>query len=48
MDGIYSEENRGSVTLLILLDLSVPFSTIDLSAFLDPLCELGVGSTSFL
>ena len=42
-DDLSQERDRGSVTLLIPLDLSVAFNTIDLGVFLDRRVELGIG-----
>ena len=44
-DDLCRERDRGSVTLLILLDLSVAFNTIDHGVLLDRLAGLGVGGT---
>ena len=44
-DDLCQEKDRGSVTLLILLDLSATFNTIDHGILLDRLSRLVVGGT---
>ena len=44
-DDLCQERDRGSVTLLILLDLSAAFDTISHGVLLDRLAGLGVGGT---
>ena len=45
-DDLCRAKDRGSVTLLILLDLSAAFNTIDHSILLEQLAEFGVGGTA--
>uniref|UniRef100_A0A8D2J3D3 Reverse transcriptase domain-containing protein n=1 Tax=Varanus komodoensis TaxID=61221 RepID=A0A8D2J3D3_VARKO len=45
-DDLYRERDRGSTSLLVLLDLSAAFDTIDHGILLDRLAGLGVGGTS--
>ncbi|XP_061463050.1 uncharacterized protein LOC133375459 [Rhineura floridana] len=46
-DDLCQERDRGSVTLLILLDLSAAFDAIDHGILLERLAELGVGGTAW-
>ncbi|XP_061466651.1 uncharacterized protein LOC133377174 [Rhineura floridana] len=46
-DDLCWEKDRGSVTLLILLDLSAAFNTIDHGILLGRLGDLGVGGTAW-
>uniref|UniRef100_A0A8D2JHL2 Reverse transcriptase domain-containing protein n=1 Tax=Varanus komodoensis TaxID=61221 RepID=A0A8D2JHL2_VARKO len=45
-DDLCREKDRGSASLLVLLDLSVAFNTIDHGILLDRLAGLGVGGTA--
>ncbi|KAF7240922.1 Craniofacial development protein 2 [Varanus komodoensis] len=45
-DDLCREKDRGSTSLLVLLDLSVAFDTIDHGILLDRLAGLGVGGTA--
>ncbi|KAF7249994.1 putative RNA-directed DNA polymerase from transposon BS [Varanus komodoensis] len=45
-DDLCREKNRGSASLLVLLDLSAAFDTIDHGILLDRLVGLGVGGTA--
>ncbi|KAF7248605.1 Phosphatase and actin regulator 1 [Varanus komodoensis] len=45
-DDLCREKDRGSASLLVLLDLSVAFDTIDHGILLDRLAGLGVGGTA--
>ena len=45
-DDLCWERDGGSVTLLILLDLSVAFNTVDHGILLERLADLGVGGTA--
>ncbi|KAF7251725.1 RAS guanyl-releasing protein 1 [Varanus komodoensis] len=45
-DDLCREKDRGSVSLLVLLDLSAAFDTIDHGILLDRLAGLGVGGTA--
>ncbi|KAF7240874.1 putative RNA-directed DNA polymerase from transposon BS [Varanus komodoensis] len=44
-DGLCREKDRGSASLLVLLDLSAAFDTIDHGILLDRLAGVGVGGT---
>ncbi|KAF7239428.1 Visinin-like protein 1 [Varanus komodoensis] len=46
-DDLCRERDRGSASLLVLLDLSVAFDTIDHSILLNRLAGLGVGGTAW-